>query len=396
MDTYKHSICLAVCWTEQQLPSYFSFFSKTAAWNPTVDFIIFTEAAITVALPQNVTVNVLGKEGFSKLASEKLGLPLIVSGQDKINDCKPAFGKIFATYFTGYDFWGYCDLDTLFGNLREFLTDEVLAQTDFISAREEYPSSYFALFRNNDLMNGLFESSKDWKQALSDCAYVGFESCALRLEQMIKEHKSILQVSTAIEPMAAVIAKQAETIRVHKATIVHELSHRELLRVTESGIERIGKEGRFALVHYPSLSKHPHYRFPQPPDDWDTIYIDIFDLSPCKAEATFDVQERNDFVLDKPIFVNYDKVKFTEDGKVTIRFNTADFYEVSRFNIVTTQILLFLDERKGAKGHALVDFFVKSNFFAIQKSVPPSVQQIGAVLLNLLSGLMEFGQICIQ
>ena len=36
-------------------------------------------------------------------------------------DLRPAYGVLFEEYLDGYDFWGHCDLDVLFGRIRDHL-----------------------------------------------------------------------------------------------------------------------------------------------------------------------------------------------------------------------------------------------------------------------------------
>ena len=47
-----------------------------------------------------------------------------------------------------YDFWGYCDIDLIFGNIRKFITDDILDKYDKILSR-----GHFTLFRNKDSIN---------------------------------------------------------------------------------------------------------------------------------------------------------------------------------------------------------------------------------------------------
>ena len=69
----------------------------------------------------------------------------------KLCDYKPTYGKVFSDYFVGYDFWGYADLDLVFGNLRNFITEDVLDKYDKI-----YNQAHLSLYRNCEEMNNLY------------------------------------------------------------------------------------------------------------------------------------------------------------------------------------------------------------------------------------------------
>lgn len=69
----------------------------------------------------------------------------------KLCDYKPTYGKAFRDYFDGYDFWGYADLDLVFGNLRSFITEDILDKYDKI-----YNQGHLSLYRNSERMNNLY------------------------------------------------------------------------------------------------------------------------------------------------------------------------------------------------------------------------------------------------
>ena len=57
-----------------------------------------------------------------------IDFPIFLERPYKLCDFKPAYGEIFAEELKDYDFWGHCDIDLVWGNIRKFYTDEVLSQ----------------------------------------------------------------------------------------------------------------------------------------------------------------------------------------------------------------------------------------------------------------------------
>jgi hypothetical protein len=57
-------------------------------------------------------------------------------------DFRPAFGDIFAEELTGYEYWGHCDLDVLFGRIRDHLPSEAFDADKILF------QGNFALYRN--------------------------------------------------------------------------------------------------------------------------------------------------------------------------------------------------------------------------------------------------------
>jgi hypothetical protein len=72
----------------------------------------------------------------------------------KLVDFKPAYGIIFKNILSNYNYWGYCDLDLIFGDLNSFILKCVDEQTDMF-----YSRGHFSFFRNNENFNNLFKTN---------------------------------------------------------------------------------------------------------------------------------------------------------------------------------------------------------------------------------------------
>ena len=150
-------------------PWYFPYFLHSCRYNPDIDFLIFSgNLKEQLELPANVKIIPCSIEQFRKDASSKLGFEVAVESPYKLCDFKPAYGHIFYDYIKEYDFWGYCDIDLIFGNIRTFMTKELLDEYDIISARHDYLTGCFALYRNNQRMRELFKQSKDYRKVFTD------------------------------------------------------------------------------------------------------------------------------------------------------------------------------------------------------------------------------------
>lgn len=147
-------ICLLTVWMGK-LPEYFWLWMATAKRNPTVDFFLITDNTGLVNEDNVHFVNMTMenvRERFRKL----LGFPIKLKVPYKLCDYKPIFGSAFAEIVEPYDFWGHCDIDLMFGNIRRFITDELLEQYDKI-----LDAGYFILYRNCDTMNNLYKRSME-------------------------------------------------------------------------------------------------------------------------------------------------------------------------------------------------------------------------------------------
>ena len=63
-----------------------------------------------------------------------------------------------------YEFWGYCDVDLIFGDLSKLLTPEFLEDLDVFSAHHSSIVGHFTIIRNNDKMNRLCFTIENWRE----------------------------------------------------------------------------------------------------------------------------------------------------------------------------------------------------------------------------------------
>src|SRR5665811_1376568 len=120
------SIAILTCWYGSY-PWYFPYFIHSCSYNPTIDFFIITDNhALIHNKPENVKIIYKTLEEIKKAASEKLGIKVNIDYPYKLCDFKPAYGFLFPEIIKGYDFWGQSDLDVIYGDIRGFITDEML------------------------------------------------------------------------------------------------------------------------------------------------------------------------------------------------------------------------------------------------------------------------------
>lgn len=91
----------------------------------------------------------------------------ITEGSAKIWDYRPALGMLYADEISGYDWYGHCDLDMVFGRLDHFVTDEMLDHCNILTdCQYDYLAGPFTLYRNRSLVTTIFQTHPDWKGTL--------------------------------------------------------------------------------------------------------------------------------------------------------------------------------------------------------------------------------------
>jgi hypothetical protein len=70
----------------------------------------------------------------------------------RLCDVGPAYGLIFVDAIEGFDFWGHCDMDLVFDDIRRFLTPDILQAYTKVLIH-----GHLSLHRNRDDVNHYFE-----------------------------------------------------------------------------------------------------------------------------------------------------------------------------------------------------------------------------------------------
>ena len=109
-----------------KLPANFAHWLRSAEMNETIDFLIVTDLAVSAASPNVEVINISLEELLERMET-LYGQKIAFTGLHKLCDFKPLYGEIFADYVRDYDFWGYCDCDMIFGDIRAFITEDILA-----------------------------------------------------------------------------------------------------------------------------------------------------------------------------------------------------------------------------------------------------------------------------
>jgi len=200
------SILLLSCYFGK-LPWYFNYFVHSCEYNPTVSFLIITDDdTYTKPLPGNVKLIYKTLNDISLLATEKLGFEINIKYGYKLCDFKPAYGIIFSELLKEYDFWGHCDIDIIFGDIRNFITIGLLENYDLVSVRHDWLSGCFLLYKNNEKLNALFLQSKDYRKVFSSDTHYCFDETNFA-HDAFTEGKEYHEVHTEIESMMHVVKK---------------------------------------------------------------------------------------------------------------------------------------------------------------------------------------------
>lgn len=161
-----------------KLPGHFQLWLDSCADNPEVCWRIYTDDHTVYPLPENVSIEYTTLAELHDRFQQKFDFPIALSTIKKLGDYKPLFGYLFEEEIRDFAFWGHIDLaDEIYGNIRKFVTDDVMAKYDKIML-----FGHMSLYRNTPEVNRRFMASTgtelDYKQIFGTEHFYNFEEIA--------------------------------------------------------------------------------------------------------------------------------------------------------------------------------------------------------------------------
>ena len=153
------------------LPPQYKMWRSSAVRNPTIDFMFFTDADVEPA--KNIIVHKMTFIDFQGIAQKAFDFPITLDRPYKLCEYKQAYGLILQDYIKNYDFWGFGDLDLVYGDIRTFLTACAL-EHKFL-----FGWGHLTLLRNDDDANTYFmkqvKGYQNYKEAFTTSRITFFD-----------------------------------------------------------------------------------------------------------------------------------------------------------------------------------------------------------------------------
>ncbi len=142
------------------LPVQYKMWRASALQNPSVSFMFFTDADVEPA--KNIIVHKMMFGEFKQLVQKAFDFDIVLDRPYKLCEYKQAYGYILHDYIKDYDFWGFGDLDLVYGDIRSFLTDSVLKYKFLLGW------GHLTLLHNDEDTNTYFMKQVDGYQNYQD------------------------------------------------------------------------------------------------------------------------------------------------------------------------------------------------------------------------------------
>lgn len=262
-----------------RFPALADYFFDSCRYNTEYTFLVFSDQPEPPDLPTNIRFIPFTRTAFEELLYRKTGLKTRLHNPYKLCDYKPLYGHLFEDFLNNSAFWGYCDLDMIFGRISRFVSAEHLSGFDVISSRETGLAGNFTLYRNSDFLRTFYQHAVCWKILLKNTFYYqgfdeGFKFIPIRKSSGIGRFKEwyyrIRLKGCRKNDMNELISRHALQIR---AAYLNCLLSDEIFRnrkrknweiMWEKGHIYDTSDGReFMYFHFYHLKHEKGYRIPE-------------------------------------------------------------------------------------------------------------------------------------
>lgn len=159
-----------------KFPKGFELFLLSCRNNPTIDWLIFTDDRTEYKYPPNVKIKYYTFDEIKNKVQKNFDFKIVLDKPYKFCDYKPAYGEIFSEELRDYDFWGMCDLDMVWGDIRKFITEDILNQYERIGFQ-----GHSTLFKNTIEVNSRYRTKieEDYRYCYTHIGAFAFDEVGM-------------------------------------------------------------------------------------------------------------------------------------------------------------------------------------------------------------------------
>ncbi|MBU2706238.1 hypothetical protein KCM76_09585 [Zooshikella marina] len=157
-----------------QWPEWIDLYIESCKHNPTIDWLLFSDCPPPNNTAKNVKLTYISFQDYKKKISDALDINFEDADPYKLCDIKPALGFIHQDEIKHYDYYGFGDIDVIYGDIRSFYNEQVLTH-NLISTHWDRISGHLALFKNTQKNRTAFKLIKNWQQFMADTKHHGID-----------------------------------------------------------------------------------------------------------------------------------------------------------------------------------------------------------------------------
>lgn len=161
-------------------PEWIDLYFYSCSRNQIIDFYIYSDCGTLDNYPNsdNIKIIPISFSDYKELVTERLnkyGGSFKTDQKYKLTDLKPFLGLIHENELKDYDWWGFGDLDLVYGDMSILLNEKNLNRYNLITTHNYHIAGHCTFMRNNEYYRTLCLKIADWQDRLSEDKHYGFD-----------------------------------------------------------------------------------------------------------------------------------------------------------------------------------------------------------------------------
>lgn len=132
-------------------PVWIDLYFFSCSKNEEIDWFFFTDCEIPATYSSNLHFIETSFYDYCQLASERLNIEFYPADPYKLCGLKPFYGYIHQDVIAEYDFWGFGDVDIIWGNIKKFYTDKMFEKYDVFSSHADRVSDIWQFLETHGI-----------------------------------------------------------------------------------------------------------------------------------------------------------------------------------------------------------------------------------------------------
>ena len=149
-------------------PIWFELYLLSCKEQKFIDFHFYTDCPQPGISYTNIYFHTISFKEYCMKVSKILHIQFAPKHPYKLCDLRPFYGVIHREELAHYQFWGYGDIDLIYGDLRKFITPRMLEKYNLITTHADRIAGHFTIIRYNSKYSTICYKIKNWREKLID------------------------------------------------------------------------------------------------------------------------------------------------------------------------------------------------------------------------------------
>lgn len=158
-----------------KFPKWFDLYLFSCSRQKNIDFWFFTDSDLPSIQYANTYFEQTTFSDYCKRISESLSIDFHPLSSYKLCDVKPFYGIIHEDLIKEYEFWGFGDIDVVYGDLDLVIKPDNLRNYDLITTHTDRISGHFTIMRRESKYTRSCLQIKDWKSKLTNSKHLSID-----------------------------------------------------------------------------------------------------------------------------------------------------------------------------------------------------------------------------